>query len=341
MSLLDTFLNEVGNKKCANCDIQDAMPFKIRMNPWTESDAQKIEAEINKYLRHQEYSRSASEVASGKASFLAFDGDGVLVDDRGTNRESQKKFAKEHIEVEYSEKYGTLVSNPEAWGAVEFPMARPPYQNLLFWLQDDEFQGWIWLITHTEDKESIYYKYSLVSAGTKELSVDEYDLELLKRDVERKTGLPYVYNTDMGRIDFYQRKDTGEINFGDLFIKTFEGKPCTYYSEVKIVYALGIYKAMKFCSIINCSNITIDKVKPCSDQVNRKRRQKGKKELITFYTLKIKPKTSYKNDNTESKNLWSNRIHLVRGHFKHYTEDAPLFGKHTGLYWWQPHVRGE
>lgn len=33
-------------------------------------------------------------------------------------------------------------------------------------------------------------------------------------------------------------------------------------------------------------------------------------------------------------------LHMVRGHFKHYTPDAPLLGKLTGTYWWHPHVRG-
>jgi len=26
---------------------------------------------------------------------------------------------------------------------------------------------------------------------------------------------------------------------------------------------------------------------------------------------------------------------------KEYTQEHPLFGKLTGLYWWQPHVRGQ
>ncbi|MFR9754053.1 hypothetical protein ACL02S_23850 [Nocardia sp. 004] len=33
--------------------------------------------------------------------------------------------------------------------------------------------------------------------------------------------------------------------------------------------------------------------------------------------------------------------HLVRGHFKTYTDEAPLMGKHVGTYWWQPAVRGD
>jgi hypothetical protein len=34
-------------------------------------------------------------------------------------------------------------------------------------------------------------------------------------------------------------------------------------------------------------------------------------------------------------------LHICRGHFKSYTEDAPLFGKHTGTYWWADRVRGD
>ena len=34
-------------------------------------------------------------------------------------------------------------------------------------------------------------------------------------------------------------------------------------------------------------------------------------------------------------------LHLCRGHFKVFTPDAPLFGRHTGQYWWAPQVRGK
>lgn len=33
--------------------------------------------------------------------------------------------------------------------------------------------------------------------------------------------------------------------------------------------------------------------------------------------------------------------HLVRGHFKTYTPDRPLFGQHVGTYWWSWHGRGD
>ncbi|HEX9088387.1 MAG TPA: hypothetical protein VF867_12775 [Arthrobacter sp.] len=35
------------------------------------------------------------------------------------------------------------------------------------------------------------------------------------------------------------------------------------------------------------------------------------------------------------------RRHLARGHFKTFTDDAPLLGKHVGTYWWGWQVRGQ
>ncbi len=33
-------------------------------------------------------------------------------------------------------------------------------------------------------------------------------------------------------------------------------------------------------------------------------------------------------------------LHIARGHFAHYTDDRPLFGKYTGTFWRPAHVRG-
>jgi hypothetical protein len=38
--------------------------------------------------------------------------------------------------------------------------------------------------------------------------------------------------------------------------------------------------------------------------------------------------------------LDAERQYLARGHFKTYTPDAPLLGRHVGTYWWEPQVRG-
>jgi hypothetical protein len=95
-----------------------------------------------------------------------------------------------------------------------------------------------------------------------------------------------------------------------------------------------------FLLLLNCKNIAPIIISP-SRKINSCRRRKGKQELFTYKTLQIKlPGT--KQDRGESQPTGDhNRIHFCRGHFKEYTEDQPLFGKITGLWWWQPHVRGQ
>ena len=92
-----------------------------------------------------------------------------------------------------------------------------------------------------------------------------------------------------------------------------------------------------FLMLLSCRNIeTIDNPPP--EKLNKKRIKSGKQPIFTYKTLVIKP--TGKQQKSVPKHLWDNRIHLCRGHFKTYTEDAPLFGKYTGRYWWQPSVRG-
>jgi hypothetical protein len=43
----------------------------------------------------------------------------------------------------------------------------------------------------------------------------------------------------------------------------------------------------------------------------------------------------------DSKGAWTNRVHLCRGHFATYTDQAPLFGKYVGRFWIPPHARGD
>jgi len=93
-----------------------------------------------------------------------------------------------------------------------------------------------------------------------------------------------------------------------------------------------------FLLFLSCKNITTETV-PAPVKLNNKRKKKGKLPIFSYKTLVIKPTT--KKQQSTPKHLWNNRIHLSRGHFKTYTAEKPLLGKHVGRYWWQPHVRGQ
>jgi hypothetical protein len=96
---------------------------------------------------------------------------------------------------------------------------------------------------------------------------------------------------------------------------------------------LPIAIIMEFLNILSCKNIKTKKIG------SNKKKSRAKKPLFSYYVLQI---TSGKEsvDSSGSKNLWSNRVHLCRGHIKTYTAEKPLFGKIIGNIWVPPHARG-
>jgi hypothetical protein len=90
--------------------------------------------------------------------------------------------------------------------------------------------------------------------------------------------------------------------------------------------------------LLNCKNIGTAKIEPDA-KLNKARKKRGKLPAYSFHTLVVKPTT--KKQKSIPKNLWHNRIHMCRGHFKIYTKEKPLMGKHVGRYWWQPLMRGK
>lgn len=89
--------------------------------------------------------------------------------------------------------------------------------------------------------------------------------------------------------------------------------------------------------LLDCKNIGTEKVIP-SSKLNVKRAKSDKSPLFTYHILYLKPTTQ--REKSIPKHLWTNRIHLCRGHFKTYTEENPLFGHIVGRFWWQAHVAG-
>jgi hypothetical protein len=99
-----------------------------------------------------------------------------------------------------------------------------------------------------------------------------------------------------------------------------------------IAYALAL--------LLNCKNIQLEKI-PAPEALNKKRRKAGKQELFDYHVLNVVVPSKKRGYHETTIPLSHNRVHLCRGHFKEYTAEHPLFGLYTGLYWWQPHVRGQ
>lgn len=82
---------------------------------------------------------------------------------------------------------------------------------------------------------------------------------------------------------------------------------------------------------LNCQNIKIKEIS-ISKSINKKRMSINKIPFFSYKILKLKQSNiQNKYIDIQKKERNKNRIHLCRGHFKK---------TKTGLYWWQPHVRG-
>ena len=92
--------------------------------------------------------------------------------------------------------------------------------------------------------------------------------------------------------------------------------------------------------LLNCKNIQTETIK-APEALNKKRRRNGKQEIFDYHVLNVVVPGKKRGYSPETEPLSHNRVHLCRGHFKEYTSEHPLFGHLTGLYWWQPHVRGQ
>lgn len=90
-------------------------------------------------------------------------------------------------------------------------------------------------------------------------------------------------------------------------------------------------------ALFSAKNIVAKEVIPGED-IQTKRVKRGLLPLYRYHVLQVRLSTGAAHSLTGTGEAVA--IHWVRGHFKRYTEAHKLFGKYTGLYWWQPHIAG-
>lgn len=113
----------------------------------------------------------------------------------------------------------------------------------------------------------------------------------------------------------------------------FDEGGATGYEVLDILLALAL---------LHCRNVSV-----VEHQAPRHERRRAQKEGLTaptkYYVLEI--------DNTLRRVVGQRpkgqsvhdaiALHMVRGHFKTFTQERPLFGRATGTYWWDSQVRGD
>lgn len=130
-------------------------------------------------------------------------------------------------------------------------------------------------------------------------------------------------------------------NVSLLFRNNVEGIMMQRFCDPSTLMAFDVPRLAVFLMLLNCKNISAETIEP-PQKVNKKRIKNGKLPLYSYKVLNISPLSSKRRrEGDSSETLSHNRVHFCRGHFKQYFPNNPLFGKFTGLYWWQPHLRGQ
>jgi hypothetical protein len=87
----------------------------------------------------------------------------------------------------------------------------------------------------------------------------------------------------------------------------------------------------------------VQHVTPTRQQTRLAQRKQGVKSLTDYYVLKVRPvgKRYDFDDVGRPQPAAGKREHEVRGHFRYYSPERPLFGRISGMVWVPAHRRGE
>jgi hypothetical protein len=93
-------------------------------------------------------------------------------------------------------------------------------------------------------------------------------------------------------------------------------------------------------TFLNCKNVTTQRVEPPAP-LNRKAIKETGRPLVRYHVLDVRPMRKVLETEGEVASKGPRHaLHICRGHFKTFTDEAPLFGRYTGTYYWEEHVRG-
>jgi hypothetical protein len=116
----------------------------------------------------------------------------------------------------------------------------------------------------------------------------------------------------------------------------------TPWAEAKAEFAGGHQAPVVLLAIsfMNCKNVATAEHEP-DRQINRERRKAGLRPFVRHHTIDIEPmKRVLKTEGRVETEGLRRALHVCRGHFAHYTEEKPLFGKVAGTFWVPAHTRG-
>lgn len=195
--------------------------------------------------------------------------------------------------------------------------------------------------------------FSLLRASNRDVEITEGQMEKVRANEDARWWMScrfYVGGNNFvkhvgGAIDFLD--EDGKIMGADSRVvlpgkESYKAIKRGIVSRSKAAHIINSFSFPFFfaISLCHCDNVEVGEDGP-HQTVRENRKSKGQNPGQTFKTLEIEPmKEESASSSSGGGPSVSRALHICRGHFKTYTEEAPLFGEHTGTYWWPMHTRG-
>ena len=108
--------------------------------------------------------------------------------------------------------------------------------------------------------------------------------------------------------------------------------------EKETAFSCGL--ALATFAMLHCKNVHLSEPIEADEKLNRKRIKRGKRPKVVYRDLLIDGKPIMHCGGTHDPHEGGMREHIVRGHFKTFTKDKPLFGTQVGTWFWHSQMRG-
>jgi len=163
--------------------------------------------------------------------------------------------------------------------------------------------------------------------------------------IEKRKGNPIgpvaTFLMGLDREGLWARHDDGGVVWAGKLVDFDPPAPAETTQESTDTLVPFIAPALFAVSLMHCKNVTARTASP-TPALSKKWRKRQGKPLTRYHVLEIAPMREVLDTTGEAgtKGL-GHALHICRGHFKTFTEDAPLFGRVTGQFWWASQVRGK
>lgn len=216
----------------------------------------------------------------------------------------------------------------------------PPFDKFFIEFQnvpnDDVLHAWGAFVESIDDPDKIQQFEGDSGKPRWVINLDSF----LEREKSKPFGPVASHILGLAEDGTWFRHGNGGVWWGGGPVALSKEPPEQIAQEWGDFVAQLMFPVLLTISFMHCKNVELRPVTP-PEKLSRKYEKKHGHGLVRYHVLEIEPiRRILDKYRRGAPGDLRRALHICRGHFKTFSPDAPLMGRHVGTYWWEPHVRG-